>query len=179
MLGNQELLSQWIQGLNARKDDVFHWMATQKHPPLALLLWICHDVDYLAMWNPQLNEMWVSVARNIETYPRPQRSILSTHAVCTMIDAKRPEASVLLQVLEAAKTEVVKDNPPPRHKLYLYDHLPQADKARHNWDIGRRLDTWAATVFNNASLSVQEVRSAFKEPALAKRLIKLLRKPSI
>ncbi|WP_295822460.1 hypothetical protein [uncultured Deinococcus sp.] len=178
MLGDQELLPQWIQGLNARKDDVIHWMATQEHPPLALLLWTCYHVDYLAMWNPQLDEMWVSVARNIETYPLSQRSILSIHAVCTLIDAKQPDANALLQVIEPARIEVIKGKLSPRHHLYLDDHLPRTKKDRHNWDIGRRLDHWVASIFNHSGMSGDAVRSEFKELAEAKRLFRLLNKKS-
>lgn len=175
-LGDEEPTPQWIQGLNARIDDVIHWMATQDRPPLALLLWICLHVDFKAMWRPQLNDLWLQVAQDIQIYPIEYRSLLTTQALCTMITAEQIDPKALLQVLEIVRQEVIQDNLSSRHKWYLSDHLPRTKKDRDNWDIGRRLDYWAANVFSQSGVGEREVHSAFSHPTQAKRLFKLLKK---
>lgn len=175
-MGNEEPGLQWIQGLNARTDDVIRWMATQDRPPLALLLWICLHVDYEAMWCPQLNDMWLQVAQDIQSYPIKYQSLLSTQALCTMITREQIEPKALLQVLEVVRQQVIQDNLSSRHKWHLSDHLPRTKKDRDNWDIGRRLDYWAANILSRSGASEEEVRSVFHQPTQAKRLFKLLQK---
>lgn len=173
-LGDQELSLRWVNGLNARTDDVIDWMASQQRPPLALLLWICLYADYLAMCRPQLDETWGQVARNIHIYPPKQRSLLSMQALCTMVTSELFDASILLHILESVRKVVIGGNMTSRHHLYLSDHLPRMKKDRDNWDIGRRLDYWAANALSSSGMSVQQVKNAFEEPSKAKRLFKLL-----
>jgi len=175
-LDSQDLSRAWVTALNARTNEVIEWMATITRPPLALLLWICLDADYLAMWHSELNDCWARVARDIQTYPEKQRPLLATQALCTMILKKKVDFEALLQILELVRKVIVADQLNPRHHIYLADHLPRLNKERDNWDIARRLDQWTVEILENNGSPRSDVLLAFHEPKQVNRLLKLIQK---
>jgi GTPase-associated protein 1, N-terminal domain type 1 len=174
-LYERRVAAQWFQGLTVRKNEVMDWIIDQPTPPAQLMRWICQNLDYIDMWRPEMADAWSRVAATLKSYPREDHKLFATQALCTTVTSQKIDGDALLQIMEIGRTEVVNDAINSRQRHYLNDHLPRLRKAWENWDLGKRLDTWAAETLSRAGFSRRQVEKAFLYPKKADRLLKAIR----
>jgi hypothetical protein len=175
-LHTRDVTDTWLQGLNVRKNEVMTWIATQHMPPAQVLLWVCIHLEYVDMWRPALAETWQRVALHISSYSDERRMLFALHALLTMVTASRIDTEALLHVLEVGRRQITDDAITSFQRHYLYDHLPKLPKERDNWDLGRRLDLWAADTLNTLGVSRARISKSFKQPNQASRFLKAIKR---
>lgn len=166
----------WRSVLKARFNEILEWVLSNSVSDIAVLLWICRDIDYMDMWRTETTNIWMEVAQKIGNYPEEYQTELSVQSFCMMLTDKEVEPYKLLNILERVKKGTVIDNLNPRHQMYMFDHLPKLKKSHQNWDLGRRIDIWAAEILNRHSIKRKEIQLNFNDANLSKRLLKLIKK---